>query len=92
MKSNNIKVYFNYQEKGVIKAIAKDLNTNQEIATRQVKLRHGDEPDKLLGRKYAFRKLMDYIMDNNIIDKEIVGNLWREFGSTCKQPQTKLAY
>lgn len=92
MKTNNIKIYFNYQEEGIIKAIAKDLNTNNEIAEREVKLRHGDKPDKLLGRKYAFKKLMDYIMENNILSNEIVGKLWKQFGINCKQPATKLAY
>lgn len=77
---------------GVIEAIAVDLATKTEIARRKVMLRHGDSPDKLVGRKYAFKKLTTFIMENNLLPKEEVGSLWKEFGSNCKQPNIKLAY
>ena len=92
MKTDLTKVFFRYEENGTIKAIAKDLTSNEEIATREVKLRHGDSNNKLIGRKYAFKKLMTHIMDNNILPNIEVGNLWKQFGSTCKQPINKLAY
>lgn len=92
MKTNSTKVFFNYQEPNVIKAIAKDVTTNVEIASREVKLRHGDKPDKRVGRTYAFKKLMNYVMENNILPKPEVGELWKKFGTTCKQPSVKLSY
>lgn len=92
MKTDKTKVYFNYQQPGVIKVIAKNLEDNQELAERHVKLRHGDKDDKLIGRTYAFKKLMKYLMDNRIVANEEIGKLWKEFSNNCKQPHVKLAY
>lgn len=92
MRTNLTKVFFRYEENGTIKAVAKNLTTNEEIATREVKLRHGDVNNKLVGRKYAFNKLMSYVHDNTLIPNVEVENLWKQFGSTCKQPSNKLAY
>ena len=74
------------------KAIAKNSLTGEEIASREVKLRHGDSPNKLIGRKYAFKKLMNHAMQNNLLPGKEVEALWKEFGSKCKQPNIKLAY
>ena len=92
MKTENIKVFFRYTEDGKIECIAKSLATSEEIAKREVMLRHGDKANKVVGRKYAFKKLMDHVMNNNLIPKPEVGKLWKEFGSTCKQPNFKLSY
>ena len=35
---------------------------------------------------------MDYSLTNNLLPKPEIGELWKLFGSTCKQPQQKLAY
>ena len=91
MKTDQTKVFFRYEE-GTITAVAKNVQTNEEVATREVKLRHGDVPNKIVGRKYAFKKLMNYVMEYNLISNIEVGLLWKQFGSTCKQPQQKLAY
>ena len=77
---------------GKIEAIAVNTDNGEEIARREVKLRHGDKPSKELGRKYAFKKLMDHAMNNNILPKSQVGELWVQFGANCKQPSNKLAY
>ena len=92
MKAQNVKVFFRYQENGTTVAIAKNVETNLELASREVRLRHGDKPEKIVGRKYAFKKLMTYVMANNIFPKPVVGELWQQFGSECKQPNIKLAY
>lgn len=100
MKADNVKVFFKYEKNeegqrivdGKIEAIAIDVDTKEEITKREVKPRHGDTPNKELGRKYAFKKLMDHVMENNIFEKQIVGELWKQFGSQCKQPNIKLAY
>ena len=93
MKVGNVKVFFRYTEdQSQIKAVAINADTKEEIASREVKLRHGDKPDKTLGRKYAFKKLMDHTLKNTLLPGKTVENLWREFGSTCKQPSQKLAY
>jgi hypothetical protein len=91
MKTDQTKVFFRYEE-GTITAVAKNVQTNEEVVTREVKLRHGDTPNKIIGRKYAFKKLMDYSLNNNLLPKSEIGLLWKLFGSTCKQPQQKLAY
>ena len=92
MKTDQTKVFFRYDENGTITAIAKNVQTNEEVATREVKLRHGDVPNKVVGRKYAFKKLMDHSLVNHLLPSKEVENLWKLFGSTCKQPQQKLAY
>ena len=92
MKVGNVKVFFRYEENGTTRAIAKNVETEQEIASREVKLRHGDSPNKLIGRKYAFKKLMNHAMQNNLLPGKEVEALWKEFGSKCKQPNIKLAY
>ena len=92
MKTDQTKVFFRYDENGTITAVAKNVQTNEEVATREVKLRHGDKPNKIVGRKYAFKKLMDYSLNNNLLPKSEIGALWKLFGSTCKQPSQKLAY
>lgn len=91
MKTNQTKVFFRYDEE-TITAVAKNVQTNEEIVTREVKLRHGDTPNKIVGRKYAFKKLMDHSLANNLLSKPEIGALWKLFGSTCKQPHQKLAY
>ena len=35
---------------------------------------------------------MDYSLVNNLLPKPEIGELWKLFGSTCKQPNHKLAY
>lgn len=80
------------KEDGEIEAVAMNIETKEEIASRKVIPRHGDLPNKELGRKYAFKKLMNHVMDNNILPKPMVGELWKQFGSMCKQPTQKLAY
>lgn len=92
MNTGNTKVFFKYEENGTIKAIAKNATTNEEIASREVKPRHGDVPNKLIGRKYAFKKLMTHAMQQNLLPGKEVEALWKQFGSTCKQPNVKLAY
>ena len=100
MKTDQTKVFFKYEQNengtrkvdGKIEAIAIDLSTKQEIVRREVKPRHGDTPDKLVGRKYAFKKLMTHSLENNLIPKSEIGLLWKSFGSMCKQPIQKLAY
>ena len=92
MNAGNVKVFFKYEENGTTVAIAKNVETNEEIASREVRLRHGDKPEKIVGRKYAFKKLMNHVMDNNIFPKPLVGELWKQFGSQCRQPNIKLAY
>lgn len=92
MKVGNVKVFFRYEENGTTVAIAKNVETNEELASREVRLRHGDKPEKIVGRKYAFKKLMNHVMDNNIFPKPLVGELWKQFGSQCRQPNVKLAY
>jgi len=92
MKTDQTKVFFRYDENGTITAVAKNVQTNEEVATREVKLRHGDSPNKIVGRKYAFKKLMDHSLTNNLLPGKEVETLWKLFGSTCKQPQQKLAY
>lgn len=92
MKVENVKVFFKYNENGSTEAIAKSVDTNEEIAKREVRLRHGDKPEKIVGRKYAFKKLMTHVMDNNILPKPMVGEFWKQFGSQCRQPKQKLAY
>jgi len=56
MKVENVKVFFKYEENGTTVAIAKNVETNEELASREVRLRHGDKPEKIVGRKYAFKK------------------------------------
>ncbi len=92
MNTETTKVFFKYEENGTTKAIAKNSLTGEEIASREVKLRHGDSPNKLIGRKYAFKKLMNHAMQNNLLPGKEVEALWKEFGSKCKQPNIKLAY
>ncbi len=92
MKTDQTKVFFIYENDGSITAVAKNVQTNEEIVTREVKLRHGDTPNKIVGRKYAFKKLMDYSLTSNLLPKSEIGLLWKLFGSTCKQPNQKLAY
>jgi hypothetical protein len=92
MKTDLTKVFFRYEENGTITAVAKNVQTNEEVATREVKLRHGDVPNKVVGRKYAFKKLMDYSLEKQFLPGKEVENLWKLFGCTCKQPQQKLAY
>lgn len=92
MKTDQTKVFFKYEENGIIVAVAKDLTTNEEIATREVKLRHGDNNNKIVGRKYAFKKLMDYVHNLKLIADSEVEALWKQFGSNCKQPNQKLVY
>jgi len=100
MKSNNVKVFFKYEKDenkhrkvdGVIEAIAVNTETKEEIARRMVTPRHGDKPDKVLGRKYAFKKLMDFSLQNHLIENKTVEGLWKSFGQMCKQPSVKLAY
>lgn len=92
MKVKNVKVFFKYKENGTTVAIAKNVESNEEITTREVILRHDDKPNKIVGRKYAFKKLMTHVLDNNIFPKPLVGELWKQFGSQCKQPNIKLAY
>ena len=100
MKAENVKVFFKYEKNeegqrvvdGKIEAIAINVETKEEITKREVKPRHGDLPNKELGRKYAFKKLMDHVMNNNILPKPLVGELWKQFGSQCRQPNVKLAY
>ena len=92
MKTDQTKVFFRYGENGTITAIAKNVQTNEEVATREVKLRHGDTPNKVVDRKYAFKKLMDYSLTNNLLPKPKISELWKLFGSTCKRPNQKLAY
>ena len=107
MKTNQTKVFFKYEKEeiqtpeglklvnkpnGSITAVAKNIQTGEEITTREVKLRHGDKPNKIVGRKYAFKKLMDHSLANNLLPKPEIGALWKQFGSTCKQPSEKLIY
>lgn len=93
MKTDSTKVYFHYSENNSkIEAVVKVLTTNEEIARREVRLRHGDKPDKILGRTYAFKKVMNYVREKKLLPGKEVENLWRSFGSTCKQPNVKLAY
>ncbi len=93
MKTETTKVFFRYPEgEAKIIAVAKNVATDQEIATREVVLRHGDKPDKRIGRKYAFKKLMNHVMNEQLLPKPEVGELWKQFGSQCKQPKVKLAY
>ena len=92
MNTENTKVFFKYEENGTTKAIAKNSLTGEEIASREVKLRHGDKPCKIIGRKYVFKKLMTHALDNNLLPGAQVEAFWKQFSSTCKQPTTKLAY
>ena len=92
MKVGNVKVFFRYEENGTTRAIAKNVETEQEIASREVKLRHGDKPCKIIGRKYVFKKLMTHALNNNLLPGNQVEAFWKQFSSTCKQPKTKLAY
>ena len=92
MNTETTKVFFKYEENGTTKAIAKNSLTGEEIASREVKLRHRDSSNKLIGRKYAFKKLMNHAMQNNLLPGKEVETLWKEFSSKCKQPNVKLAY
>lgn len=92
MKTDQTKVFFKYKENGTIVAIAKNIQTNEEVASGEVKLRHGDIPNKIVGRKYAFKKLMTHSLENELLPKAEIGLLWKLFGSNCKQPNHKLAY
>lgn len=107
MKTDQTRVFFKYEKEeiqtengakmvkkpgGTITAVMKKVDSDEEIATREVKLRHGDKSDILTGRKYAFKKLMTHSLENELIPKTEVGILWKLFGSTCKQPEKKLAY
>lgn len=100
MKTENTKVFFRYErdqegqkvQDGKIEVVAVNLENGNEIARREVQLRHGDKPNKELGRKYAFKKLMSHALNNNLLPGKEVENLWKQFGSTCKQPERKLAY
>jgi hypothetical protein len=99
MKTESTKVFFHYEkinvktedgthtEIGDIEAIAKNIENGEIIASRVVKLRHGDKPNKLVGRRYAFKKLMDYIRTNHMLENTEVGVLWEQFSSECKQPK-----
>ncbi len=77
---------------GKIEAIMINSNSGEEIARREVLPRHGDLPNKILGRKYVFKKLMTKALDENLIPRQEVGELWKSFGTICKQPSQKLAY
>lgn len=93
MNTENTKVFFRYgEDNSTIEAVATNLESGQEIARRQVQLRHGDRPNKVLGRKYAFKKLMTHVLENSLISSQEVGNIWRVFSTTCRQPKEKLAY
>jgi hypothetical protein len=107
MKTNQTKVFFRYEKEevqtpkgiklvnkvnGTITAVARNIETGEEIASREVKLRHGDVSNKVIGRKYVFKKLMDYSLNNNLLPRPEISELWKLFGSTCKQPNVKLAY
>lgn len=92
MKVNDVKVFFRYEENGTIKAIAKNVQTDEEVASREVKLRHDDRPDKKIGRAYAFKKLIIFMRSNNFITSKERKEFWKQFGSQCKQPKVKLAY
>lgn len=99
MKTTETKVFFRYETdaqghkvpNGKIEAIAVN-NEGVEIARREVQLRHGDKPNKQLGRKYVFKKLMTHALNNNLLPGKEVEALWKQFGATCKQPEKKLAY
>lgn len=92
MKTDRTRVFFKYEKNGEIKAIMKDAETDEPIAERMVKLRHGDKPNKIVGRAYAFKKLMTHSLEKELIPKTEIGLLWGLFGSTCKQPNKKLTY
>jgi hypothetical protein len=93
MKGQITKVFFKYAEdQSKIEAIAINLETKEEVARREVIRRHGDRPCKVLGRKYAFKKLMTHVLQNKILPGKEVEALWKSFGSMCKQPAEKLAY
>lgn len=93
MKAGNVKVFFRYEnDQTKIKAVLINDETKENIADREVILRHGDKPNKILGRKYAFKKLMTFAYENGLLLGNQVEALWREFSSTHKQPNTKLAY
>ena len=86
-------MYFKYSNNGLkTEAIAKKVSSDEVLATREVILRHGDSQNKVLGRKYAFKKLMTHVMENSIIPNVEVGELWKLFGNNCRQPNIKLAY
>lgn len=91
MKTNLTKTYFKYNEDGSIQAVIVNTETKEEIANRTVKVRHGDTPDKVVGRTYAFKKLMNYIRENHLLPNEEFQNIWKEFGK-IKQPSQKLDY
>jgi len=108
MKTADTKVFFRYEKEqvqgedgkvrqitkpdGAITAVAISVQTGEEIANRVVTLKHGDKPNKELGRKYAFKKLTTFLLDNKLVPGKEVEGLWREFGATCKQPSVKLAF
>ena len=107
MKTDKTKVFFRYEKEeievngekklvtklgGKIEAVAISLEDKTEIARREVKLRHGDQPDKILGRKYAFKKLMDFTLDAKLLPGKEVENLWKGFSTMCTQPYERLAY
>ena len=74
MKTENTRVYFKYSENGTkTEAIVKDAKSDDIIAMREVLLRHGDSQNKVLGRKYAFKKLMTHVMENSIIPNVEIG-------------------
>lgn len=91
MQTEKNKVFFKYSEDKT-EAIAINLETKEEVARREVKLRHGDKPNKIVARKYVFKKLMDHIRKEHLLANTEVGFLWKQFGSTCKQPSEKLVY
>ena len=107
MQVENLKVYFQYGKKEVntpegtklitdpqapIEAVIKNTESKEIVLSRRVELRHGDQPNKQLGRKYAFAKLMNHARTNQILPGKVVENFWKQFGRECKQPNTKLAY
>ena len=93
MNTQNTKVFFRYGENNSsIEAVASNLETGEEIARKRVLLRHGDNPNKLIGRKYAFKKLTTHILENSLLAGQEVGDMWRVFSTSCKQPKEKLAY
>jgi hypothetical protein len=64
MKTSLTRVFFKYEESGEIKAIMKNAENDEPIAERMVKPRHGDKPNKVIGRAYAFKKLMTHSLEN----------------------------
>jgi len=85
MRTENTRVVFIYNEDGSTTAVVRNRKTNENIFDRTVRLRDGDKPEKIVGRKWAFKKAMNHALATGLLATAEVGALWADFSANVKQ-------